>query len=112
MAFGWDGLGGADVGFDSDSFGHEGLRVEMINSKYFKPERAAANRPANLRLDFDIAVRVHHESPVHRFARHARPHVVRVCKVKPEEADRARVVVKVSPWMLASIAKSHSGILR
>ena len=43
MAFGWDGFRGADVGFDSDSFGHEGLRVEMISFKYFKPERAAAN---------------------------------------------------------------------
>ena len=43
MAFGWVGLGGADVGFDSDSFWHEGLRVEMIGLPYFKPERAAAN---------------------------------------------------------------------
>ena len=43
MAFGWDGLGGTNVGLDSDSFGHEGLRVEMISLQYFKPERAAAN---------------------------------------------------------------------
>ena len=47
MAFGWDGLGGADVGLDSDSFGHEGLRVEIMSFRYFKPERAAANWPAN-----------------------------------------------------------------
>ena len=38
-----DGLWGADVGFDSDFFGHEGLRVEMKLTLYFKPERAAAN---------------------------------------------------------------------
>ena len=29
VTFWWDGLRGADVGFDSDFFGHEGLRVEM-----------------------------------------------------------------------------------
>ena len=43
VAFRWNWLGGADVGFDSDSFGHEELRVEMISLGYFKPERAAAN---------------------------------------------------------------------
>jgi hypothetical protein len=37
-----DGLGGADVGFDSDFLGHDGLRVEMGKTSYFKPERAAA----------------------------------------------------------------------
>jgi hypothetical protein len=28
VALGWDWLGGADVGFDSDFLGHGGLRVE------------------------------------------------------------------------------------
>ena len=27
VSFWWDGLGGADVGFDSDFLGHDGLRV-------------------------------------------------------------------------------------
>ena len=29
VALGWDGLGGADVGFDSDFLGHGELRVEI-----------------------------------------------------------------------------------
>ena len=43
VAFGWNGLGGADVGFDSDFLGHEGLRVGMGKTSYFKPERAAVD---------------------------------------------------------------------
>jgi hypothetical protein len=29
IAFWWDGLGGADVGFDSDFFRHEGLQMKI-----------------------------------------------------------------------------------
>jgi hypothetical protein len=38
VAFGWNRLGGADVGFDSDFLGHERLRVGMGETSYFKPD--------------------------------------------------------------------------
>jgi uncharacterized protein (DUF58 family) len=40
VAFRANGLRGADVGFDSDFFGHEGLRVKNGWTADFKPQRA------------------------------------------------------------------------